>query len=162
MLQHQNITASQMCCCTLKMLWHMQCCSMLCNAVAPLHHAAAYCTMPWHIAQCHGTKNSTTAQSKMLWHKKQHSWYIANAVARKKHHSTKHNTMAQKHGKMPQHIMEGHGTKHNATALITLPQNKAQCCSKKLRCSTKTALQHKNSNVAQKTAQQHKVQCCST
>jgi len=53
-------------------------------------------------------------------HKKQHLQDMANAMAQKKCHGM---TMAQKaaHGAMPQQIMEGHGTKHNAMALITLP-----------------------------------------
>jgi len=117
------------------MLQHaMQCCSTSC-------HASAYCTTmlwhkkgPQHKVQCCGTKNIACVTSPMPWHKKE----------------------LHGNGTMPQHIMEGRGTKYNAVALITLLQNKAQCC------GTKAPPRHKNSAAAQKTAQWHKVQCHGT
>jgi len=85
-----------------------------------LCHAVAYCTMLWHKKQHHGTKHNAVVQRKtaLMAH--------CHCHGTKKHHSTKHNATAQKaaHGKMLQQIMEGHGTKHNAVALITLPWHK--------------------------------------
>ncbi len=112
-----------------------------------LHHVAAYCTMPWHKKQHHGTKHNAVVQRKL------HSWYITNAMAHKKRHGTKHNATAQKaaHGKMLQQIMEGHGTKHDAMALITLPQNKAHCHrTKHIAVTQSTLLQHKKIATAEK------------
>ncbi len=160
------------------MLWHKkQCHGTMHYAAAPKQHGitnssaaaqknASACpmlqhatqAMLWHIAPCLSISHNVVAHKKRImaqsatpWHKKHCLEHIANAIAQKKLHGMKHNTMAQKaaHGAMLQHIMEGCGTKHNAAALITLPQNKARCC------STKAPLRHKNSATEQK-MQQHK------
>jgi len=141
---------------------------MMRNAMAPA-------TMPRHKKQHNGKMHNAVAPKKCggtnssaATQKSQRSRDIANAVAQKKCHGT---TTAQKaaHGAMPQQIMEGCGTKHNAAALITLPQHKAHCCGTKNCCGTQKLLWHKKwpqhkkmrsgtkqNAMAHKTALQHK------
>jgi len=96
-----------------KMLQHAQCCSTL--------HK-----MLWHIAPCLGILHNAMAQKKDHGMKhnamaqKKHLQHITNAVAQKMLYRMKHSATAQKaaHGTMLQHIVEGHGKKHNAMALI--------------------------------------------
>ena len=162
MLQHTTKCCSMLhnaaACCT--MLQHIvQCCGTLHNAVA-WHKKQCHCTkhkkttMPRHIAQrcdtkkkpsrhvaqCHGTKTSTSsnamAHCAMPWH---------NTMQRHQSHcrSTKQNTMAQKQPRgtknaaaqsaMPRHIKQCCGTK------IT-PQNAAEECTMPLQKTTKSKM----------------------
>jgi len=117
MSQHQNSVASQIAVPPHTKNPSARYCSTPCNTAA-----LAHCTMLRHIVQCNGSKNST-----MPWCKKTVLAVHCQCHGTKKCHSMKHNATAQKaaHGKMPQQIVEGSGTKHNAMELITLPQNKA-------------------------------------
>jgi len=131
------------------MLQHaVQCCGTS-------RHAAAYRTMPWHKKQHHGTKHNALAHTK-----KQRSRHIANALAQKKRHGM---TTAQKpaRGAMPQQIVEGRGRKHNAMALVTLPQHKAYCRSTISCRGTQKSPRHKKRSGTKRNAAAHKT-CCST
>ncbi len=123
-------------------LWHAA------HAAQPAPHrtTAAHGAMPWHIAQCCGTKNSATARSTMPWHKK-NCGKLCNAAAhrampchKKICHGTNHNAAAQKaaHHAMPQHIGTKNSTWCNAAAHCAMPWHKPQmpwhqshCCGTK-------------------------------
>jgi len=134
-----------------------------------LHNAAACRAMLRHIAPCRGISYNAVAQKTAPRHeaqhrgtqKNQHARDIANAMAQKKCHGT---TTAQKaaHGAMPQQIMEGRGTKHNAAALITLPRHKAHCRGTKSCCGTQKSLRHKKCAAAQSETPRHIKQSCGT
>jgi len=141
-----------------KTLWHnAAACRATLRHIVPCRNAVAQKTAPWHETQCRSTKKALAAHRQCRGTKK----------ASRHDHGT---------SAMPQQIVEGRGTKHNAAALITLPRHKAHCCSTKSCHGTQKSLQHKKllqhkkmrcgtkqNATAHKTALRHKnstTECC--